>query len=222
LLLGVPTIHSSRFARQLNSWEHRRAPGGTEGIEKSTYPLPCLMNCREFRRKHDAYIDDTLSGVELEAMARHRTFCESCARLDTRVRRALLIAHNLPTIEVSAHFGERLQRRLAEERALLGVARTSGGAMTDSRRRPLSAATFVATAAGILAVAGLAATLTGIGREPETIRLAPVVASMPEPEPSTLAMPAMVASMPTGMTVWPALYVAQQAPWHFASDAVGR
>lgn len=180
------------------------------------------MNCREFRRKHDAYIDDTLSGVELEAMARHRSFCESCARLDTRVRRALLIAHNLPTIEVSAHFSERLQRRLAEERALLGVARTSGGAMTDRHWRPLSAATFVATAAGILAVAGLAATLTGIGREPETIRLAPVVASMPEPEPSTLAMPAMVASMPTGMTVWPALYVAQQAPWHFASDAVGR
>jgi hypothetical protein len=45
---------------------------------------------------------------------------------------------------------------------------------------------------------------------------------MPEPEPSTMATPAMVASMPTGMTVWPALYVAQQAPWHFASDAVGR
>lgn len=180
------------------------------------------MNCREFRRKHDAYIDDTLSGVELEAMARHRTFCESCARLDTRVRRALLIAHNLPTIEVSAHFSERLQRRLGEERALLGVARSSRGAMTGSRWRPLSAATFMATAAGILAVAGLAATLSGIGRAPETIRLAPVVASMPEPEPSTLAMPAMVASMPTGMTVWPALYVAQQAPWHFASDAVGR
>ena len=180
------------------------------------------MNCREFRRKHDAYIDDTLSGVELDAMARHRTYCESCARLDTRVRRALLIAHNLPTIEVSAHFSERLQRRLAEERALLGVTRTSAVAMSGSRWRPLSATTFAATAAGILAVAGLAATLTGIGREPATIRLAPVVASMPEAEPSTLAMPAMVASMPTGMTVWPALYVAQQAPWHFASDAVGR
>jgi hypothetical protein len=24
------------------------------------------------------------------------------------------------------------------------------------------------------------------------------------------------------MTVWPALYVAQQAPWHLASDAAGR
>jgi hypothetical protein len=179
------------------------------------------MNCREFRRKHDAYIDDTLSGVELEAMARHRIFCESCARLDTRIRRALLVAHNLPTIEVSAHFGERLQRRLAEERALLGVVRASGGT-TDRGWRPLSPAAFMATAAGILAVAGLAATLTTIGREAETIRLAPVVASVPEPEPSTLATPAMVASMPTGMTVWPALYVAQQAPWHFASDAVGR
>jgi hypothetical protein len=77
-------------------------------------------------------------------------------------------------------------------------------------------------AAGILTVAGLAATLSTLGRGEETIRLAPVVATLPESEPSTLATPAMVASMPTGMTVWPALYVAQQAPWHFASDAVGR
>ena len=49
-----------------------------------------------------------------------------------------------------------------------------------------------------------------------------VVATLVESEPSTLATPAMVASMPIGMTVWPALYVAQQAPWHLASDAVGR
>jgi hypothetical protein len=180
------------------------------------------MNCREFRRKHDAYIDDTLSGVELDGMARHRSQCESCARLDTRVRRALLVAHNLPRIEPSAQFSERLQFRLAEERALLAATRASQGAITESRWRPLSVRAYTAMAAGLLAVAGLAATLTGMGREQEAIRLAPVVASLPEPEPSTLASPAMVASMPTGMTVWPALYVAQQAPWHLASDAAGR
>ncbi|HET9011558.1 MAG TPA: hypothetical protein VFN38_07055 [Gemmatimonadaceae bacterium] len=180
------------------------------------------MNCREFRHNHDAFIDDTLSGDELEAMARHRDYCAACSRLDTRVRRALLVAHNLPTIQPSARFAERLQLRLAQERALVAAARASRGAITDSRWRPLSVSAYAAMAAGILAAAGLAAALSGMGREQQAIRLAPVVATLPEMEPSTLATPAMVASMPTGMTVWPALYVAQQAPWHFASDAVGR
>jgi hypothetical protein len=180
------------------------------------------MNCREFRRKHDAYIDDTLSGVELEGMARHRHLCDSCARLDTRVRRALLLAHNLPTIEPSARFGERLQLRLAHERALIAAARASGGTMTDSWWRPLSVGAYAAMAAGILMAAGLATMLSGIEREQDAIRMAPVIATLPEPEPSTLATPAMVATMPIGMTVWPAVYVAQQAPWHFAGDAMGR
>jgi hypothetical protein len=138
------------------------------------------------------------------------------------MRRALLVAHNLPTIVPSAHFTERLQFRLAQERALRTVARASHRAIIDGRWRPLSVAAYAAMAAGILAAAGLAATLTGLGHEERTIRLAPVVATLPEPEPSTLTPPSMVAAMSTGMTVWPALYVAQQAPWHLASDAAGR
>jgi hypothetical protein len=180
------------------------------------------MNCREFRRKHDAFIDDTLSGVELDAMARHRSLCDACARLDTRVRRALLVAHNLPQIELSPRFSQRLQIRLTEERVRMAAVRGSSDAATSRYWRPSSPGSYAAIAAGILAVAGAAATFSGTGREPDAIRLAPVVATLPEPEPSMLATPAMVASMPTGMTVWPALYVAQQAPWHFASDAIGR
>lgn len=180
------------------------------------------MNCREFRRKHDAYIDDTLSGVDLDAMAHHRRFCERCAQLDTRVRRALLLAHNLPTIELSREFGERLQTRLNHERVLLHAARASRRELKEGGWFPLSTGTYAAIAAGLLVVAGLTATLAAVGEEDRAIRLAPVVASLPEQEPSTLAMPAMVASMPAGMAVWPAVFVAQQAPWHFASDAVGR
>ena len=176
------------------------------------------MNCRAFRSKHDAYLDDTLCGVELDAMARHRNLCEPCARLDTRVRRALLVAHNLPTIQPSARFSERLQRRLAQERVLISAARATRAARADEWWRPLSVGAYTAMAAGILAAAGLVAALTEGTGERDTIRLAPVVASLPEAEPSTLATPAMVASMPIGMTVWPALYVAQQAPWQFASD----
>jgi len=54
------------------------------------------------------------------------------------------------------------------------------------------------------------------------IRLAPVVATLPEPEPSSIATPAMVASMPAGMPIWPAVFVAQRAPLHLASDVAGR
>jgi hypothetical protein len=180
------------------------------------------MNCREFRSKHDAFIDDTLSGVDLDAMARHRSLCDVCARLDTRVRRALLVAHNLPSIELSPRFSERLQIRLTQERVRMAAARASSDSVTGHRWRPNSPGGYAVMAAGLIVMAGAAATLSGVGREQETIRLAPVVATLPEPEPSMLATPAMVASMPTGMTVWPALYVAQQAPWHFASDAIGR
>lgn len=182
------------------------------------------MNCREFRRKHDAYIDDTLSGVEHEAMGRHRQLCARCARLDTRVRRSLLLARNLPTVELSRGFDERLRLRLMQERALMANGRAAhASALSASGWHPMSMSTYTAIAAGLLAVAGLATTLGVLGtRQPSEIRLAPVVATLPAPEPSTLATPAMVASMPAGMPVWPALFVAQQAPWHFASDVLER
>jgi hypothetical protein len=70
--------------------------------------------------------------------------------------------------------------------------------------------------------AGLAATMVLSTDRDRTIRLAPVVATLPEPEPSPLATPAMVASMPAGMPIWPAVLVAQQTPWHLASDVTGR
>jgi hypothetical protein len=179
------------------------------------------MNCREFRRKHDAYLDDTLSGIELDAMARHREQCERCARLDTRVRRALLVAHNLPIIHPSAGFSKRLEVRLMHERTLKAAGLMPNGGRADGRH-PFSVGVYTAIAAGIMAAAGLAAAVSVAGREPQAIRMAPVVASRPEVEPSTLATPALVAAMPAGMGVWPAVFVAQQAPWHFASDAVGR
>ncbi|MEP6618107.1 MAG: hypothetical protein ABJE47_02285 [bacterium] len=178
------------------------------------------MNCREFRRKHDAYIDDTLSGVDLEAMALHRSLCAACAQLDTRVRRSLLVAHNLPIIQPSAAFSERLQARLASERLLMQAGHAQADLSVD-RWRPLSLGTYAALAAGVLAVAGLAGAVTVVGSRNQTIRLAPVVASIPEPMPSLMTNPAMVASMPAGMPLWPAVFVAQQAPYHFASDALG-
>jgi len=182
------------------------------------------MNCREFRRKHDAYVDDTLSGVDIEAMGRHLRLCAHCAALDTRIRRSLLIAHNLPSIQPSPAFTERLQMRLAHERALKARQHDAGmmmGLMTR-HRSPFSTGTYVALAAGIAMAAGVAMSVTLSSDSDPAIRLAPVVASAPEPEPSPLATPAMVASMPAGMPIWGAVYVAQRAPWHLASDVSRR
>ena len=120
---------------------------GTEGSEMVFTQHNGLMNCREFRRKHDAYIDDTLSGVDLERVARHRSLCETCARLDTRVRRSLLIARNLPIIQPSPAFHERLQTRLAAERTSIQMARTAREQLVD-RRRPFGVGTYAAIAAG--------------------------------------------------------------------------
>jgi hypothetical protein len=180
------------------------------------------MNCREFRRKHDAYVDDTLSGVDLDAMMRHLRFCERCAHLDTRVRRALLLAHNLPMIYPSAAFTERLEARLVEERALMAMGRSMEEARTSGWWRPLSAGGYAVLAAGILTAAGMVVMIASTDHERDAIRMAPVVASLPEADASPLATPAMVASMPAGISVWPAVFVAQQAPYHFASDAAGR
>jgi hypothetical protein len=184
------------------------------------------MNCREFRRKHDAYVDDTLSGMDIEAMGRHLRLCAQCAALDTRIRRSLLLARNLPTIHPSAAFGERLQMRLAHERVLMATQQRDTdallGIMTRRHRSPFSTGTFVALVTGIALAAGVTMSVMLTGEEDRVIRLAPVVATLPEPEPSPFATPAMVASMPAGMPIWPAVFVAQRMPLHLTSDVTGR
>jgi len=209
------------------SLEQPLVPRVSEAHSHGTSPHSSRrMNCREFRRKHDAYVDDTLSGVDIEGMNRHLRLCQQCAALDTRIRRSLLIARNLPTIQPSAAFSERLQMRLAQERAFMAARERDTdamlGMMTKRHRGPLSTGTFVALAAGIAVAAGVSMSVVLAGDEDRVIRLAPVVATLPEPESSPIATPAMVASMPAGMTIWPAVFAAQRAPLHLASDVAGR
>jgi hypothetical protein len=47
--------------------------------------------------------------------------------------------------------------------------------------------------------------------------MAPVVATLPQPEPMQVATPAMVAAVPTGMAVWPAIMFASQAQIQFVA-----
>lgn len=166
------------------------------------------MDCREFRTRHVAYIDDTLPNVEMEAMQRHLRGCPGCARHDTAVRRSLLIVHNLPDIQPSADFMARLEARIGDLR----------------RETPVADRAMAWTYGGITALAASLTLMTYLAfygsRHPgvaEPIRLAPIVASLPEPMPMPVNDPAFVASMSAGIPVWPTLLLMEQAPMHMAN-----
>jgi hypothetical protein len=56
---------------------------------------------------------------------------------------------------------------------------------------------------------------------PRDLVMAPVVASVPEPEltPFTTSTPAIVASVSAGLTIWPSALFAEQAPVRFANSS---
>src|SRR6185436_5539037 len=74
--------------------------------------VPPAMNCRQFRNHHVPFVDDVLSAADMRAMREHLARCESCARLDVRIRRSLMIVRSLPQIDVSTDFAPRLEARL--------------------------------------------------------------------------------------------------------------
>ena len=173
------------------------------------------MDCREFNQKHVAFVDDLLPGLDLVRMQRHLAECERCAHHDTLIRRALLVVRNMPEIRPSIDFSERLQARLQTVRAdtmMYGDRATGHPRLT----------TFAAVATGVIAAGVLTITVMQQTAPTRDITLPPVVASLPEiqPEPysSPLAPGAMRASASTGIGIWPAGLVAEQAPLHFAAS----
>jgi hypothetical protein len=145
------------------------------------------------------------SGHDEAEMRAHMGTCPECSRFDMVVRRSLLLVRSLPTIDVSPDFRVRLEARLL----------ASSPADVLPRRMRVSYAA-AAVAAGVAFVAAIAAGLMqrDLARD---LRLAPVVATLPDLESSSVATPALVATVPTGMSVWPAIMVASQAPMHFVA-----
>jgi hypothetical protein len=166
------------------------------------------MDCRTFRDKHVGFVDDVLSAAEMAEMQQHLTVCCRCARHDTGVRRGLLVARNLPQIEPSADFMERLNVRLRTMEPF------DSGSMPVVRS-PLSSS-FALLAASVLAVAALATALSTRGSD-EPILLAPVIASVPAEIPGPVASPSVVASLATGIPVWPAMFMLNEAPVHMVN-----
>ena len=164
------------------------------------------MNCRVFREKHVAFVDDTLPGIDLVEMQRHVGECFDCAGHDAKIRRALLLIRNLPTIQPSPAFFSRLEAKLAESR-LTPIAR--GGV-----RKRMTIAAMLSAAAMI----GYIVTTLYRVESTRDLIMAPVVASVPESEMAPLASPpaTILASAPAGLAIWPATLFAEQAPMRFA------
>jgi hypothetical protein len=160
------------------------------------------MQCKEFRERHVAFVDELLPEADLVAMQRHLAECASCSHYDTKIRRGLLLARNLPPVEPSTDFMARLDARLREIRAHDAAAAAYRGPGWGS---------FLATAAGVVVVGVLAASALEMQPEP-VMSLAPVIASRPALPPQPIVGHTYVLSASAGIPVWTAALLAEQAP----------
>jgi anti-sigma factor RsiW len=167
------------------------------------------MDCREFSEKHLAFVDDTLAGIELVRMQRHIAECEPCAKQDAKIRRALLLFRNLPAIEPSEGFSDRLEARLQEAH--------HDDVFLATTTRNLKRGAIAATLASVAMLAFIGSTIYETDR-PRDLMMAPVVATTTEPHftPLTTSTPAIVASAPAGLSIWPVALFAEEAPVRFA------
>ena len=169
------------------------------------------MDCRAFRNSHFAFVDDTLPGVEHQAMEEHLQSCRLCAEHDARVRRSLMAARSLEPIVPSTEFSSRLRSRLDAERTRLAVP-------VPLMRGP-SLAAFAATAAALVAVGVLVVELQLQDTAPQLEpRLPAVIASVPAvPETLFASSSALAAAVSTSAPIWSLAYVADQMPIRFAT-----
>jgi hypothetical protein len=162
------------------------------------------MHCSDFRKHHLSFVDGAMSDADMVAMQLHLSECEECARHDTALRRGLLVFRNLPPVEPSADFATRLHARL---RALGQPDRRA-----ELFRAPGMGA-FVA-AASVVAIGFAAASMLHWTEMRRDLMLEPVVATSPALPPPIVDYP-FVAASSTGIPMWPAAVLAEQATVHF-------
>ena len=170
------------------------------------------MDCRTFRARHVGFVDDVLPGIEIVEMQRHIAECAACARHDAKIRRSLLVFRNMPRLECSPGFTERVTERV---RSLGDVSLATQASFLTPRR-----AFTALVAAGIVALAGL----NVVSGNDVPLSHPPVVAMVPAEEPSVeeslMASHAMLASVSTGIPIWPAALMVEQAQIEFANSAL--
>lgn len=168
------------------------------------------MNCSEFRKQHCAFVDDTLPGVEIVRMQHHLGECSECTELDTRIRRSLMIARNIPSIQLSDDFGMRLEAKLQRCRDL-----PESEACANFR-----AVASIGAIASVLMLGYVATSLYNASHLPE-LSLPPVVAMAEAPQNDEIhaIVPSLVASVSAGMPIWPVALFAEQVSIHMANPA---
>jgi anti-sigma factor RsiW len=165
------------------------------------------MDCKTFTNRHASFIDDTLPGYQMAAMRDHLTACARCSRRDTEVRRALLLVKNLPAVQVSEGFHDRLHARISAE----------GPAFPDPPVRDFGFMKWAAAGAMLIAIVGVRSWPEQGGHSSVPTRLPAVFASAPATYDSgDESAPAYFASMSTGIPMWPALMLAEEGPLRFA------
>jgi Putative zinc-finger len=162
------------------------------------------MHCSDFRKNHLPFVDGALSDADMVAMQLHLSDCAECARHDTALRRGLLILRNLPPVQPSADFATRLHARL---RAL-----GKPDQRAELYRAPGMGA-FVA-AASVVLIGFAAASMLHWTEMRRDLMLEPVVAMSPALPPPMVDYP-FVAASATGIPLWPAAVLAEQATVHF-------
>lgn len=176
------------------------------------------MDCREFRKQHFAYLDDTLPGDEMSAAQRHVMACDSCAAHDTMVRRSLMLVRNMQVIEPSADFRQRMQARIAETRAETQRERF---VLAEREARPAprlkQPIVLSAVAAGVLMMGTMVWHETGTS-EATAATVQPTAAVIKPAAPVDTTMqpiylsPEMVQAISTGNPMWPAALMVDDAP----------
>jgi hypothetical protein len=68
--------------------------------------------CTAYLEDHAAYIDDCLSETEAADHEAHAAVCASCSRYARVLSRGLSLVRELPEVEPSPHFEERLRHRI--------------------------------------------------------------------------------------------------------------
>lgn len=162
------------------------------------------MHCSEFRQSHLSFVDGTMSEADMVAMQSHLSECAECTRHDTALRRGLLVFRNLAPVEPSADFGMRLHARL--------LALRQPDRQPELFRAPGMGA-FVA-AASVVALGFVAASMLHWTEMRRDLMLDPVIATSPALPPPLVDYP-FVAASSTGMPMWPAAVLAEQASAHF-------
>ena len=177
------------------------------------------MDCREFRKQHFAYLDDTLPGDEMSAALRHVMACDSCAAHDCMVRRSLMLVRNMQVIEPSADFRQRMRARIAETRAETQRERfaIAERELNRSARQVKQPIMFSAVAAGVL-VMGTMVWREVAPREAKAAAAQPTVSVVKPAAPIDTTLqpiyfsPGMVQAMATGNPMWPAALLVDDTP----------